>query len=106
MLGTQIKKDNFDAELYAKCAEFCNVNGMRMVEHDSYYEVEEITISEPTLQQKAAEINSYYNSRFDVIKSAILDRQMAGKPYSDLQEQYTKLAAERIAKLKELKGAK
>lgn len=106
MLGTQIKKDNFDAELYAKCAEFCNVNGMRMVEHDSYYEVEETPVIEQTLQQKAAEINSYYNSRFETIKSAILDRQMAGKPYADLQEQYTKLAAERIAKLKELKGAK
>lgn len=106
MLGTQIQKDKFDAELYAKCAEFCNVNGYQMVEHNSYYEVEEITIAEPTFQQKAAEINLYYNSRFEVIKSAILDRQMAGKPYADLQEQYTKLAAERIAKLKELKGAK
>lgn len=106
MLGTQIQKDNFDAELYAKCAEFCNANGMQMVEHDAYYEVEAITIAEQSLQQKAAEINSYYNSRFEVIKSAILDRQMAGKPYTDLQEQYTKLAAERITKLKELKGAK
>lgn len=106
MLGTQIQKDNFDAELYAKCAEFCNVNGMQMVEHDSYYEVEETPVIEQTLQQKVAEINSYYNSRFEVIKSAILDRQMAGKSYADLQEQYTKLAAERIAKLKELKGAK
>lgn len=106
MLGTKIQKDNFDAELYAKCAEFCNVNGFQMVEHDSYYEVEEIPVIEQTLQQKAAEINLYYNSRFDVIKSAILDRQMAGKPYADLQAQYTKLASERIAKLKELKGAK
>lgn len=106
MLGTKIQKDNFDAELYAKCADFCNANGMQMVEHDSYYEVEEITIAEPTFQQKAAEINLYYSSRFEVIKSAILDRQMAGKPYDDLQSQYTKLAAERIAKLKELKGAK
>lgn len=106
MLGTKIQKDNFNAELYAKCADFCNANGMQMVEHDSYYEVEEMPIIEQTLQQKAAEINSYYNSRFEVIKSAILDRQMAGKPYDDLQAQYTKLASERIAKLKELKGAK
>lgn len=41
MLGTKIYKENFDSELYAKCAEYCNVNNKHIADKGEYYEVEE-----------------------------------------------------------------
>lgn len=39
MLGTKILKDNFNQELYSKCAVWCNNHQAKIVEYESYYEV-------------------------------------------------------------------
>lgn len=39
MLGTKIYKDNFNQDLYTKCALWANDNTAKIVEHDTYYEV-------------------------------------------------------------------
>ena len=39
MLGTKIAKPLEDTELYTKCAQWCNENMGKIVEHDEYYEV-------------------------------------------------------------------
>lgn len=41
MLGTKILKENFNKELYKKCAIWCNENQGEIVEHKDYYEVVE-----------------------------------------------------------------
>lgn len=39
MLGTKINKPLEDTKLYAECAQWCNNNMCKIVEHDDYYEV-------------------------------------------------------------------
>lgn len=39
MLGTKILKDNFNQELYSKCAVWCNNHYAKIVEYEFYYEV-------------------------------------------------------------------
>lgn len=39
MLGIKIYKDNFNQDLYSKCAVWCNANMCKIVERDNYYEV-------------------------------------------------------------------
>lgn len=39
MLGTKILKENFNQELYSKCAAWCNGHQAKIVEYEFYYEV-------------------------------------------------------------------
>lgn len=39
MLGTKILKENFNQELYSKCAVWCNEHQGKIVEYEFYYEV-------------------------------------------------------------------
>lgn len=39
MLGTKILKDNFNQELYSKCAVWCNNHYAKIVEYEFYHEV-------------------------------------------------------------------
>ena len=48
MLGTKIYKENFDQDLYSKCAVWCTANLGKIVEHDKYYEVVD---NHPTQEQ-------------------------------------------------------
>lgn len=41
MLGTKIYKNDFDDELYTKCADWCNANSKHIADKGDYYEVEE-----------------------------------------------------------------
>ena len=58
---------------------------------------------ELTKAEKIAEIRSYYNSRFEALDQALLRRRLANGDISDLQEQFKKINAEMIAKIKAVK---
>lgn len=56
MLGTKIYKENFDSELYAKCAEYCNVNNKHIADKGEYYEVEEYKYDLTEEKEKAYQV--------------------------------------------------
>ena len=58
---------------------------------------------ELTKAEKIAEIRAYYNSRFEALDQALLRRRLANGDISDLQEQFKKINAEMIAKIKAVK---
>lgn len=58
---------------------------------------------EPTKAEKIAEIRSYYNRRFETLDQALIRRRLANGDISDLQEQFKKINAEMIAKIKAVK---
>ena len=60
-------------------------------------------VHELTKAEKIAEIRAYYNSRFEALDQALLRRRLANGDISDLQEQFKKINAEMIAKIKEVK---
>lgn len=64
--------------------------------------VHELTKAEK-IAEKIAEIRAYYNSRFEALDQALLRRRLANGDISDLQEQFKKINAEMIAKIKEVK---
>nr|DAR57692.1 MAG TPA: hypothetical protein [Caudoviricetes sp.] len=65
MLGTKILKENFNQELYSKCAVWCNNHQAKIVEYEFYYEVvdnhptdEQIKAQKkPLLQKQITDIN-------------------------------------------------
>lgn len=62
MLGTKIYKDNFNQELYTKCANWCNTNQGKIDEHDNYYEVVDNHPTEEQLStQKKQELKQQLN---------------------------------------------
>lgn len=60
-------------------------------------------VHELTKAEKIAEIRAYYNSRFEALDQALLRRRLANGDISDLQEQFKKMNAEMIAKIKAVK---
>ena len=60
-------------------------------------------VHELTKVEKIAEIRAYYNSRFEALDQALLRRRLANGDISDLQEQFKKINAEMIAKIKAVK---
>lgn len=62
-----------------------------------------VTPYEPTRAEKIAQIRKYYDGRFATLDQALLRRRLANVPYDDLQEQFKKLNAEMVAKIKEVK---
>ena len=63
MIGTEIYKKDFNEELYAKCAEFCNESQLCTIEDKGeYFEVVEIPA--PSLDElKTAKLESLKNTR-------------------------------------------
>lgn len=49
MLGTKIYKNDFNAEIYSQCADWCNANGAMIVDKGEYYEV--VEIPKPSLDE-------------------------------------------------------
>lgn len=60
-------------------------------------------VHELTKAEKIAEIRAYYNSRFEALDQALLRRRLANGDISDLQEQFKKINAEMITKIKAVK---
>ena len=57
----------------------------------------------PTKAEKIAYIKKYYDERFETLDKALLRRQLINGDVTDLQEQYKKLNAEMLAKIKAVK---
>ena len=62
-----------------------------------------VTVYEQSKAEKIADIKKYYDARFETLDQALLRRRLANAPYDDLQEQFKKLNAEMVAKIKEVK---
>ena len=60
-------------------------------------------VHELTKAEKISEIRSYYNRRFEALDQALIRRRLANGDISDLQEQFKKINAEMIAKIKAVK---
>ena len=60
-------------------------------------------VRELTKAEKIAEIRAYYNGRFETLDQALIRRRLANGDLSDLQEQFKKINAEMIAKIKAVK---
>ena len=60
-------------------------------------------VPELTKAEKIAEIRASYNSRFEALDQALLRRRLANGDISDLQDQFKKINAEMIAKIKAVK---
>ena len=62
-----------------------------------------VTVYEQTKAERIAQIRKYYDERFATLDQALLRRRLANVPYDDLQEQFKKLNAEMVAKIKGVK---
>lgn len=62
-----------------------------------------VTAYESTKSEKIAEIKAYYDKRFETLEQMVLRRRLSNGDISDLQEQYKKLNAEMLAKIKAVK---
>jgi hypothetical protein len=60
-------------------------------------------IHELTKAEKIVEIRAYYNGRFETLDQALIRRRLANGDITDLQEQFKKINAEMIAKIKAVK---
>lgn len=60
-------------------------------------------VHELTKAEKIAEIRAYYNGRFETLDQALIRRRLANSDITDLQEQFKKINAEMIAKIKAVK---
>lgn len=56
----------------------------------------------PTKEEKIAHIKKYYDERFATLDKALLRRQLVNGDITDLQEQYSQLNTEMLAKIKEV----
>lgn len=59
-----------------------------------------VTVYEPTKAEKIADIKKYYDARFETLEQMVLRRRLINGDISDLQDQYKKLNAEMLAKIK------
>lgn len=103
MIGTKIFKNDFDTNLYSKCALWANENNAELVELEEYYIVQALSPYEPTKADKIADIKKYYDARFETLEQMVLRRRLINGDISDLQEQYKKLNAEMLTKIKAVK---
>lgn len=60
-------------------------------------------VHELTKAEKIAEIRAYYNGRFETLDQALIRRRLANSDITDLQEQFNKINAEMITKIKAVK---
>lgn len=60
-------------------------------------------VHELTKAEKIAEIRAYYNGRFETLDQALIRRRLANSDITDLQEQFKKINAEMITKIKAVK---
>ncbi|MBS4997201.1 MAG: hypothetical protein KHZ44_03345 [Veillonella sp.] len=60
-------------------------------------------VHELTKEEKIAEIRAYYNGRFKTLDQALIRRRLANSDITDLQEQFKKINAEMITKIKAVK---
>lgn len=60
-------------------------------------------VHELTKAEKIAEIRAYYNGRFETLDQTLIRRRLANGDITDLQEQFKKINAEMIAKIKAVK---
>lgn len=58
---------------------------------------------EPTKADKISDIKKYYDARFETLEQMVLRRRLINGDISDLQDQYKKLNAEMLAKIKAVK---
>ena len=65
MLGTKIYKNNFNAETYSQCADWCNANGAMIVDKGEYYEVVEIPVHVPTEEEIQKQLTDGVQSYMD-----------------------------------------
>ena len=56
----------------------------------------------PTKSEKIANIKKYYDERFATLDKALVRRRLINSDITDLQEQYKKLNAEMLTKIKEV----
>ena len=56
----------------------------------------------PTKAEKIAYIKKYYDERFATLDQALVRRRLINGDITDLQEQYKKLNAEMVSKIKEV----
>ena len=56
----------------------------------------------PTKADKIAYIKKYYDARFATLDQALVRRRLINGDITDLQEQYKKLNAEMVSKIKEV----
>lgn len=86
MLGTKIYKENFDSELYAKCAEYCNVNNKHIADKGEYYEVEEYEYD--LAEEKNQKLNMLYRSYKTELANTLdpTELQAIGMMLSDTDE--------------------
>ena len=103
MFGTKIYKNNFNQELYSECAMWANENNAELVELEDCYIVQAISAYEPTKADRILAIKKYYDERFNTLEQMVLRRRLINGNISDLQEQYKKLNAEMLAKIKAVK---
>ena len=57
-------------------------------------------VYEPTKAEKIANIKKYYDERFATLDKALVRRQLINSDITDLQDQYKKLNAEMLTKIK------
>ena len=62
-----------------------------------------VEVQEKAKSEKIAEIKAYYDNRFETLEKMVLRRRLINGDISDLQEQYKKLNAEMISKIKAVK---
>lgn len=62
MLGTKMYKHEFDEELYAQYADWCNANNCTIEDKGDFYEVVEVDISDLEQQFKKENLKSEINA--------------------------------------------
>lgn len=90
-------------KLYYKCNKWASDNNAVIVDKGDYYECIAIQEYEQTKTEKIVEIKKYYDERFNTLEQMVLRRRLINGDISDLQDQYKKLNAEMLAKIKAVK---
>lgn len=60
-IGTKINKPITDYDYYATVADWCNNNNATIEDKGDYYEVVEVVIPEPTLEEQVIALEHQYN---------------------------------------------
>ena len=60
-IGTKINKPIADYDYYAKIATWCNKHNAKIEDKGDYYEVVEVIIPEPTLEEQVIALEHQYN---------------------------------------------
>lgn len=80
-----------------------NISAVELLDSNTIFEKEIQRVEYiPTKSDKIAYIKKYYDERFATLDQALVRRRLINSDITDLQEQYKKLNAEMIAKIKEV----